>query len=203
MEKAGDEISAARGKFGLMESYMLQRKYRMLALSETKHLRIRAEYRLVEGLSIGVPSNSVNVEMFTVGRKIDVDARLRFWRHILDGVNPNWKDVWVIRNNSPMPVHPGMNAAGAVDEERENKIRVKLKQEDQKRALQIELNAEQRDMRSFRDNIIPEMELYIVKLYSTAPYNIAELSELLDKYKIDAATKKRILDSVAAKMQIH
>ncbi len=201
MSEIAQEISDAREQYGLMKSYMLQRKYVLRALKGTKYLGANFEETLVGKLSIGKPSGSISEETFVAERKIDVAVRLRFWRRILNEIDPKWKPVLIIWTDSIPPlVHPGgRDASGKTDPERDRQAIAKIEEDREKKMKLHKINTTQFMLRELRDKFIPKMEKYIVEIYSTPPYNTAELSELLDKYKIDEVSKKRILDSVAAK----
>mgnify|MGYP001262161019 CR=1 FL=1 len=191
---------ASSGAFGKESQHSLARRYALRGLSSGESLSVRTELGLVSHLFTKVSSTTVNTSAFAVARREEIVARLRLMKHIADDIDPNWKPVLIIRDNSPMSLLIGTDASGKVNEELRDKKLAEVKLKEEKQALQMEINSEQDYLRKIKEKEIPRITKYIINAYSTPPYNTSELSEYMTNYNIDPGTRKEILDAVSVRI---
>lgn len=96
----------------------------------------------------------------------------------------------------------GLGDSGTEPENiKDPKIRAEYKIALEKNRQQIERYTKQYHLRDWLKDYPKRQELYIVRAYSTLPYNNEELQQFLDKYIEDKATRERILTSVKTNIE--
>ena len=133
-------------------------------------------------------------------------AKLWFgvWKEMEDLIDPDWTPtgpdtaVKPFRPSGDVPFMPGMSPSDV----RDPAVRADYEQHLAASAEVSERNKQQRLLRRTRQEYTAEFEDHVVRLYTTPPYDTAELSGHLAKLK-DAAMKDRLLQQVRESEERH
>ena len=186
------------GNFKDDRRHELARKYALSVLEKPDAIPLRLELELTGHVMTDMYSrNAPKGEDFAQRRKRDVQIRLHAWKRLIDAIDPNWDP------NERLSVHvdlpPGVSGDSGMSPERikDPALRAKYEAAMQKNRQRIERRTEQSRLRGWLKKFPNRAEIYIIRAYSKAPFNLKELEEYLDKYIADSkTTKTRILITV-------
>ena len=179
--------------------YELARIYASLALEKSNEMPIEAEARFVRFLlpDVLIPKlHSSDVELKNIRRET-VKLWFHAWHRIETSIDRNFdfKDLGV--STVAPPIETGRPAGVAPEAIKDDKLRAQYEEAILKNNKKIEKYREQRDLHDL-DKSFPKLaEQYVILTYSNPPANTEELKSFLETYKIDKATKTRILNAVA------
>jgi hypothetical protein len=150
---------------------------------------------------MGIPT-APKGEEFAQRRKKDVEIRLHAWKRLMDAIDPNWDPNDLPLSNVVPPAMLGLPSGATPEAIKDSKLRAEYEAAIEKNRQKAEKYNEQYKLRGWLKRFPPRAERYIVQAYSKPPYNIEELTGLLNQYIRDEQTRTRILDAVKKRMDI-
>jgi hypothetical protein len=186
------------GQFKDDRQHDLARKYALSVLEEPNEIPVLVEIILsgyVQTLTqLPKPPKG---EDYAQRRKKDVEIHLHAWKRLIDSIDPNWDPNEITYINMPVPT--GVTGWSGMSPEaiKDTKLRAEYEAAIEKYRHDIERDTNQRRLHTWL-RIYPKIaEDYITNAYSQEPYNLAELRQYFEKYKmIDEKIRNRILDTV-------
>jgi hypothetical protein len=185
------------GTFPGDRRYDVAKKYALSVLKKPEEISVEMELELIgHVVTIMYTPNSPKGEDFAQRRRKDIEVRLHAWRRLVDSIDPNWDPNDLPYLNVPLPDGvsgvSGMNPKNIKDQTQRAEYEAAIEKNRQK----AERYNEQYMLRGWLKRYPKRAEEYIILAYSEPPFNMEELKQYLEKYKIDEKTKARITDSV-------
>lgn len=188
------------GNFKDDRRHELARKYALSALENPDEIPLTLELEAtVHVLTPMMGLKTPRPEDFAQRRKKDVEVRLHAWKRLMDAVDPNWA---LDLNDPPcigeddIATELGLPARIAPEDVGDATLRAKYEAAIRKRRQRVERDLEQNRLHKWLKKFPKRAEIYITRIYSYPPFNVAELEKSLNDYAIDEKTKTRILDTV-------
>jgi hypothetical protein len=186
------------GTFPGDRRYDLAKKYALSILDKPEEISVEMELELTgHVVTIMYTPNSPKGENFAQRRRVDVEVRLHAWRRLLDSINPNWDPNEEILSPNAIAIKLGLSDSGMSPENvKDPKLRAEYEAALEKNRHDIERYTKQYRLHDWLKRFPKSAEEYIILAYSEPPFNLEELKQNLEKYKIDEKTKTRIIDYV-------
>ena len=190
------------GNFNDIHDVGLARKYALLALEKADEISLELELELT-GHVMTHPGMrySPKGQEFAKNRQKDCQIRLHAWQRLLDAIDPAWDPNDLPQLNVVPPEQTGL-PSGVSPQAIENPVlRAEYEVAIEANRQKIEKYNEQYRLRGWLKRYPKQTEEYIIRAYSTAPYNNEELIQYLNEYKLDEETKTRIIDTVTKSIE--
>jgi hypothetical protein len=185
------------GRFKDNRQYDIAREYALSALKDPNDLSIKTELDLMGCVAtLTVFSDSPKGEEFAKRRKKDVEIRLHGWKRLIDAIDPKWDPNDKPFTNVLPPIGTTISAGGSPEDIKDPKLRAEYEVAIEKNRQKSENYLLQSDLQKWQKEYLFVAEQYIIKSYSTPPFNLDELKQYLEKYKIDKQSRDKILNTV-------
>ena len=181
--------------FGDDRQYALEREFAVTALSDAR-LPVEVESDLVQ--HVWTPLRSMRRPLgdkWSKQRVEEMTLWFHVWKRVVNAIDPQWD----VAKDAPKPIAfmEGVPAIGmSPDQVQDPVLRERYKAAIAEHNKQQQKWNAQIEARKREKSFSPIAERYIVRVYSTPPFNNEELSGYLDKHIGDAAIKQRILEQV-------
>jgi hypothetical protein len=219
LEKLGNEIEATRGNLdpgsyaALMlevsnalsstdlkddKQYVLEQKYASLVLSKQLPIPADLEAKLVLHLQEDIEYTKAQLtpEQWSEKRREKAEVWLRTWRHLNAAIDPNLNTKDLPWENVPLPAGANGVAGQSPDQIKDPTLRGQYQKAVDANEKKAETFRTQTRLRSLRETYVIVMENYLVRSYSRAPRNLAEIETSLKKYSVDESTRTKILNRI-------
>ncbi len=179
------------------------RKYALSVLDRPEGVSLETELKLTGHVmtAMGIPTAPKGDE-FARRREKDVEIRLHAWERLTDAIDPKWDPNDVPLLNVVPPAASGLPSGIAPEDVKDPKLRAEYEAAIEKNRQKAQEYNEQYRLRSWLKEFPPRAEQYIIQAYSKSPYNIEELTGLLNQYMRDEQTRSRIFDGVRRNTEI-
>ena len=189
------------GNFADYRRHNFARDYALSALEKPDEIPLELELELIGHVMTNVLPNRPTDKELVKRRKEDTEIRLHAWRRLLNAIDPNWDPNEEIGSPNTVGILFGLPSGASPEGVKDPKLRAEYEAALQENQEKIQRHSEQRRLRRWLGRYPINEERYIIYLYSEKPYNLEELKGLLNKYKIDKETQKRITEAVVKNME--
>ncbi|MEN8126345.1 MAG: hypothetical protein ABFR90_00910 [Planctomycetota bacterium] len=191
------------GNFNNVRDVGLARKYALSALEKPDEIPLELELELT-GHVMTHPGMrySPKGQEFAQNRQKDCQVRLHAWKRLLDAIDPTWDPNEGL--SYPTEIPRGVQAwAGGTDPKaiKDPVVRAEYEAILEEYRKKTEKYNEQYRLRKWFKRYPKKAEEYIIRAYSTAPYNNEELVQYLNDYKIGEEINARIIDAVTKNIE--
>lgn len=190
------------GQFSDDRQYDVARKYALSILGEPNEIPVIMELELT-GYVVTLTHlpNPPKGEDFAQRRKKEVDIHLHAWKRLIDSIDPKWDPCDLPLLNVSPPPSSGLPSGVSPEAIKDPKIRAEYENAIEKNRQKAERHLEQYTLRKWLNRFPKRAEIYIVDAHSKPPFNLEELKQYLDKYKINEKTKTRIIETVTKNIE--
>ena len=189
------------GCFDDWRAYELARKYALSALENADAIPVTLELELTgHVMTLTVGPAALSGRNFAQHRRRDAEVHLHAWKRLLAAIDSMWdpRERIPVYPNLPPGVHGvGVGFPVAPEAIKDPALRAQYEAAIKENNRKRERHAEQRRLRDRLRGFSGQAQSYIIQLYSTPPFDAAELRELLGRYLSDAKTRAQILEAVA------
>jgi hypothetical protein len=185
------------GRFNDERQYNLARKLAILALTDPNEIPLETQLKLVGHVMTDMitPSAPKGQEWARKRRK-DLEVRLHAWKRLTKAIDPNWDPNDMPLATVPLPIGVSGITGMAPEHIKNPKLRAEYEAAIEQNRQKAKKYAEQYTLRKWLRRFPHTAEEYIVRAYSKAPFDLAELKQSLEMYITDEKTRDRILGAV-------
>ncbi len=190
------------GMFKSDKRYDDARKYALSVLGKPDEIPLELELNLTgHVVTLMYTPNSPKGNDFARLRKEDSEIRLHAWKRLIDNIDPKWDPNEELLSPNAIAGTFGFPGTIPYSSISDPKLRVEYEEAMKENQEKIERFNNQYRLNDWLKRYPKRTEEYIINLYSEKPYNLKELKQLLEKYKIDKETQTRIIEAVTKNMK--